>query len=114
MAKKPEDYSENYYEVAIKCLNEQNKALNEALGTGYEALEYGIETTIMLNEDIEQTKHINNRMYDVDAEVSKANRVLDKILFGIFGDAFVQYGIMICCAIIIVAIVFFEWVLPLI
>ena len=101
------------YDEAEALLNHQNDLLNEALAIGYENEQIGVETHIMLNQQNEQLRDAHGKISNIDSNLDSADSKLKRMTIRVFGDKFVQFGIIICLVIIILAIVFFKWILPL-
>ena len=103
----------NQYDEAASLLNHQNDLLNEALAIGYENEAIGVETHIMLNQQSEQLREAHGKISNIDSNLDTADSKLRKMTVRVFGDKFVQFGIIVCLVIIILAIIFFKWILPL-
>ena len=101
------------YDEAAALLENQNNLLNEALAIGYENEQIGVETHIMLNQQNEQLRDAHSKLSTIDSNLDQADSKLKRMTIRIFGDKLVQFGITICLIIIILAIVFFKWILPL-
>ena len=102
------------YDQAQALLQNQNDLLNEALAIGYENEQIGVETDIMLKQQREQLTGVTEKLSDIDSNLDSADSKLRRMTVRIFGDKIVQFLIIICLVIIILAIVFFKWILPLI
>ncbi|EDR21667.1 vesicle transport V-snare protein vti1a, putative [Entamoeba dispar SAW760] len=102
------------YNQAQSLLQQQNDMLSEALVIGRENEQIGAETHQMLVQQGEQLRGVNNKLDDIDSNVTIADSKLKRMTFRLITDKFVQIGIIALLIIAILLVIFIKWILPLI
>ncbi|ELP92568.1 vesicle transport V-snare protein vti1a, putative [Entamoeba invadens IP1] len=98
------------YNQAQQLLQKQNAMLDEALSVGYENEQIGAETHQMLVGQREQLHSVNDKLDNIDTNVTVADSKLKRMTFRLITDKIVQIVIIVLLVLAILLVIFIKWI----